>query len=161
MKEWIKECKKLEEENERLKKTCEEISNNNFNEVSKLEDEIKRLEKDLAENQSDCAMCDIIKSNNELKEENHTLKVYLEGCANYLILEGCADYTIISDVEKILGYPLNKTPNNNNARKQLKRAKEIILHLLACGYFDFKCEKVPIEKYVKQAEQFIKENEEW
>lgn len=42
---------------------------------------------------------------------------------------------------------------------QLTKAKEIILHLLACGHFDFKCEKVPVEKYVKQAEQFLQETD--
>lgn len=39
---------------------------------------------------------------------------------------------------------------------KLEQSKKIISHLLACGYFDFKCEKVPIEKYVKQAAQFLK-----
>lgn len=52
-------------------------------------------------------------------------------------------------------YQLGETEKDN----QLTKAKEIILHLLACGDFNFKCEKVPVEKYVKQAEQFIKEIE--
>ena len=49
--------------------------------------------------------------NSKLKEKIHTLKVYLEGCANYLILNGDTDNPIIDEVEKILGYRLNRTPN--------------------------------------------------
>ena len=101
-----------------------------YRENVELEQKLEQTEKDLADYQFNYPKIkELEKENAELKAKN---KWYSEQVCN----KECAE---------VWG--------------QLTKAKEIILHLLACGNFNFKCEKVPIEKYVKQAEQFIKEIE--
>lgn len=96
----------------------------------------------------------------QLEEQIHTLKVYLEGAINYLILNGDVDNPIIKDVENILHISFNKCPNVPTSYQNLNKVKNILKRLLEEEknnmYWEMNgADKSSYYKVRKEAEQFL------
>ena len=137
----------------------QEITNKALqDEIVKLKVENEQLRNELAENQSDCAICDIIKSNNELKEQLEKLQD-CDLCNRKFDGKDC-------DIRNCKHFDPAAC---KILLKELKDANEKLVYV-SCQYskcFEIMTELVEIIteldcdfEIVHTAEQFIKENKE-